>query len=240
MQPEIKIDLPNKRLQLQKWQYARHYYVVALPLLLLILIGESISITAIIYLLLSILFFLRQRKLLTFRAFKVNCTHEQLVIAMKRSAKSLDWEVEHTATILYAFDKERFDWRYNTGWLIVVAQTNDGFLFNSLSDPRKAAAPLLRPLFRLNKNTFLKHLTDVIQEKEYNENFKQFENEWTIKKISIRLFLYPLSLVIFLLLFYLISSEETVSPKAFISVIVSAIVVGVYLYSDIKSLRKNN
>lgn len=237
----INIDFKNRELKLVKWQYLNHYYIVLLPILLYIIIASvafQFNIYILVPLCLSILFFLIQKRILKFKEFKINCSHENLTSAMARSAKSLDWKVESADQILFAFDKENLDFRYNSGYLIVVTKTKSGFLFNSLSDPRNTVVPIIKPYFTLNIEVFKKHLIDVIKGTEYNEDFPSLANEWSVRKILSRLFLYPISIGILLFLFYSLNSNESISAKGFISLIITSIISIIYLFYDIKGLLK--
>jgi len=90
----------------------------------------------------------------------------------------------------------------------------------------------------LNLEVFKKHLIDVVKGIDYNEAFPSLSNEWTFKKILVRIFLYPLSLALIALFFYFLFNSELVSPKSFIALVFSCIVSVVYLIYDIKGIVK--
>lgn len=238
---KININKENKIITLKKWQYLTHYYVVLLPIAIAAVISSTnFKISYIIpFLCISFFFFLLQKRKLRLKEFKINCQHDDLVSAFHRSAQSLDWKIESTEGILYAYDKEMWAGKNDPKYLIVIAKTDQGFLFNSLPDPSRLSFPLVRGYFKLNLNVFIKHLTDTLKGIDYNEEFETLKNEWTIKKILTRLFLYPLSIGIIYFLIYSLSSNIVDSPKGAISIIVAAIVSIVYLYFDIKGIIKN-
>jgi len=239
---KINLDFENKKLKLVKWQYLSHYNVLIAPVVLYVLISDKFKfdLYLLITVILIIIFYLIQNQLLKFKEYKINCSHDNLVGAMSRSAKSLDWKIESTDKILFAFDNDNLEFRYKAGFLIIVTKTEEGFLFNSISDPREIAAPFFKPLFRLNIEVFKKHLIDVIKGIEYNEQFQYLSKEWTLKKILIRLFLYPLSLGLIFLFCYLLKSNESISSTGFIAISISSIVSIVYLFYDIKGIMQNS
>ena len=98
--------------------------------------------------------------------------------------------------------------------------------------------PLLKPYYKLNLEVFKKHLIDIVKGIDYNETFPSLSNEWTFKKILVRIFLYPLSLALIALFFYFLFNSEALSFKSFIASAISFIVSVVYLIYDIKGIVK--
>lgn len=238
---DIRVNLKTKRLELTSWQYLKHFYFALIPLAIYFVtvsVDWSIGNGFLVAIAISLIVILIQWRILKFKEFKINCNHQDLIDAMHRSARSLDWNVESTLDVIYAYDKEVFEYRYNTGYLIVIAKTNSGFIFNSLSDPRKFVVPLLKPYYNLNLEVFKKHLIDIVKGIDYNEAFPSLSNEWTFKKILVRIFLYPLSLALIALFFYFLFNSEALSFKSFIASAISFIVSVVYLIYDIKGIVK--
>tara|TARA_R110002049_G_scaffold61169_2_gene163275 strand:- start:5470 stop:6210 length:741 start_codon:yes stop_codon:yes gene_type:complete len=242
MPNEINVDLNKRRLKLNKRQTLGHYYIVSIPILILVFFYIStkvINLYSLIPLVLSIVFYLIQRKNLKFRELKVNCSQDDLIQALDRSSKSLDWRIESTNQVIYAFDWERWEWRYHTGYLIIIVKSSHGFIFNTIPDPRKFAVPFFKPYSGLNLNVFIKHLKDVLNNNEYNEDFKSQSNEWSLKNILIRLFLYPLILVVFSLTISTIFFDNNFTLKGIFSLLITSIISVIYLYHDITAILRD-
>lgn len=240
MNSNFEIDPTSNRLRLPVKQTLMHYYIILLPITLFAIIQltdlETFNLNLLIGCLLTSLFFgFIQWRFLKFKEFKVDCQETDLLSAFNRAARSLDWKIESSNNILCAFDKEKWEVRYNTGYIILISKTQNGFLFNSLSDPRRFAAPLVRPLYNLNKNVFIKHLRDVIADREYNEEFDFLNKKWGLRNTLTRLFLYPLSIGLILLTVYSFTQNLT---TGIIYLILSSIISVIYLTYDIKSLMK--
>lgn len=241
MNISLEINFKKKTLRLKAWQYLTHYYIVALILLIYLPIAlKSVEgMELLLFLSLGLISYFFQSRLLKFKEFKVRCTQEDLLKATERSAQSLDWTIISTEGIILAFDRELSAGGSDTGYMIIIAKTKDGFLFNSLNSLNYPAFPFIKPLYHLNQSTFIKHLKDVLNEVNYNENFESTQKEWSLRKILIRLFLYPICLLIYGVLGIFIWNWQEIPPFGILSIIGGAITTSFYLYYDIKGIRQN-
>lgn len=230
----------TRRLQLKKSQLFSHYYVVLLPVIPIgFLVYDDLDnlrgIALWIFLFIALILFFIQYRQLRFKAFTGNCTNEDLTEAIYRASNELEWKVEKVEIdFLQAYFSDPLNW-YG-GNLITIIRTDNGFLINSVSDPRYRTIPLISTWNKDNTSTYLKHLSDVVNKKPENKDYLIPEKEWTLKKIITRLILYPF--LIFIIIVSLKIIIDPVNSKNNVGGILGLLFGIGYIYIDIKLIMK--
>ncbi|WP_430815971.1 hypothetical protein [Carboxylicivirga sp. RSCT41] len=242
MRTHNQIDkiLKTKRLVLSPSQAFQHYFIVLIPLfpMGLMIYNEPESIYGFgiwIFGIVSIIAYLIQRKRLRFKEFKANCNIEHLKNSLFRTTNELEWKIEKTnEKYLQAYSGDPFN--YYGGNLITIIPIEKGFLINSVSDPRKRSVPFISTWDKDNIQTFVKHLKDVLNNKEENKDYLIPQKEWTTQKTIKRLLIYPF--LLFIVLISLKSISEPASAKG-VSAGIAGLIFGIgYFFIDIKLILK--
>ena len=184
----------KKRLPITLWQTIKHYWLALFPL---IIMGASVMDDPIylkgklIWVLpaLAFIIFKIQRKKTKFKEFKANCDMKMLLDALRRASNEQGLRIERfESDILQAFFNDPFN--YYGGNLITIIKVNNGYLMNSISDPRKMIIPIISAWDKDNYRIYKKHLLDVINKRVENKDYLIPENEWTFNKTVRRILIY--------------------------------------------------
>ncbi len=251
----IDIMQNTKRLKLTVFQTLTHYEMVLLLLLIVLLTdwslieiyltdtytgvlttGELIN-SSLPFLGLAIIFAIIQYRRLNFKEFQVSYTDEQFQEALKRTVNDLEWKIEsNNKTFLRAF--RSWNWTGSWGEMVTIIKDKDRLLINSICDPDKMSSVTSYGWNKRNVKTFLKNLSDVLSNKPQEIKIEQAENEWTAKRIIIRLFVYPFCIFLIVFGVYLVIKPLTI--KTTVAGLGAILIAGIYLYSDIKILTTKN
>ena len=138
---------------------------------------------------LALIIFIIQRKKTKFKEFKANCDIKMLLDALRRASNEQGLRIERFETeILQAYFDDPFN--FYGGNLITIIKTNNGYLMNSISDPREMTIPIISTWDKDNYRIYNKHLLDVINKRGENKDYLVPENEWTLKKTVRRILIY--------------------------------------------------
>lgn len=251
----IKIMKETEKLKLSFRQIVNHYFIVVflllIPLFMMISIFEIYitktydgvrSVDELIRfiipcIVLAIIFFFIQKNRLKFKKIKIDYTDEDFKEAVNRTVKDLEWKIDkNNKTYLRAF--RPWNWTGSWGEMITIIKLNDGLLVNSICDPDKWTSVASYGWNKKNIRTFLNNLSDTKKGIDFKEIIEKPENEWTLKRIAVRLLMYPLCLgLIAVGLYVILNPVDWKSQGAGIAVIGFA---SYYLYIDIKLIRKQN
>jgi hypothetical protein len=127
--------------------------------------------------------------------------------------------------------------------MITIIRLKDGLLINSICDPDKRSSVVSFGWNRKNIRTFLKNLNDVKNGITVEEIIEKPENEWSLKRIGVRLLMYPISVVIIAVGVFAIFSSTV---GGVIAGMTGISLVAIWIYVDIKMIikqrkaRKNN
>lgn len=243
-QKEISAMIRSQRLQLTYWQKISHYSIVfflfalsVTPFVLNFFHGASIFSNEIIWFfvcfILAIMSFLFLKRRLKFRKIEIDYTDDQWNKTIERTAKELEWTIKNNNKNFFRAYRE-WNWESSWGEVITIIKLNDGFLVNSIGDPDKWGSDIFNTWNRKNIKIFLKHLSDVknnISTEEDNKQQKQPENEWSLKRIGVRLFLYPFGLFVVALC---VSMIILFNLRAMVSGSLGIALVGTIMYADVK------
>jgi len=89
-----------------------------------------------------------------------------------------------------------------------------------------------------NIKTFIKNLSDVLNNRPAEIKEEKEINEWSLKRIVIRLFAYPFC--IFLIVFGVYMVLEPLTIRTVVAGLGAITIASIYLYSDIKILTTKN
>ena len=251
----IPIMKKNKRLKLTTVQTLTHYGVVLLLLFIVCLTGWSlieIYITntytgvrtadeliksSLPFLLLAILFAFIQERRLRFKEVNVTFTDEQFQEAIERTIKELEWRIDrNNKTFFRAY--RPWNWSNSWGEMVTIIKDKDRLLVNSICDPNNMCSVVSYGWNRKNIKTFLKNLADVLDNKSAEIKIEKVTNEWSIKRIIIRLLAYPFC--IFLIVFGVYMIIQPLTIRSIIAGLGAMTIAIIYLYSDIKILTTKN
>ncbi|MDL2251228.1 hypothetical protein LJC12_00065 [Odoribacter sp. OttesenSCG-928-J03] len=181
----------------------------------------------------AIIFAIIQYRRLNFREFQVSYTDEQFQEAIKRTVDELEWKIEsNNKTFFRAF--RPWNWTGSWGEMVTIIKGKDRLLINSICDPNHRSSVASYGWNKRNIKTFLKNLSDVLENKPQEIIIEKVENEWTAKRILIRLFTYPF--YIFLIVFGVYMLIKPLTINAIFAGLGGIIIASIYLYSDIKIL----
>jgi|LakMenEpi03Aug12_release.lakeMendotaPanAssembly.Ray.scaffolds.fasta_scaffold105290_3 hypothetical protein len=245
----------NKRLKLTTIQTLTHYGIVLLLLFIVCLTGLSlieIYITntytgvqtadellksSLPFLLLAILFAFIQYRRLKFKEVNVTFTDEQFHEAVERTAKDLKWRIDkNNKTFFRAY--RPWNWSGSWGEMVTIIKDKDHLLVNSICNPKSMSSVASYGWNRINIQAFLKNLTDVLNNKPAEIKIEKVTNEWSVKRIVIRLFAYPFCIFIIVFGVYMVLQPLTI--RSIISGLGAITIAIIYLYSDIKILTTKN
>jgi hypothetical protein len=258
MTPKMKKDwIPimkkNKRLKLTTVQTLTHYGIVLLLLFIVSLTGWSLieiyvtnthtSVrtadelikTSLTFLLLAVFFAFIQYKRLMFKEINLTFTEEQFQEAVRRTVKDLEWRIDrNNKTFFRAY--RPWNWSGSWGEMVTIIKDKDRLLVNSICNPDSMSSVASYGWNRKNIQTFLKNLTDVLNNKPAEIKIEKVTNEWSVKRIVIRLFAYPFC--IFLIAFGVYMVLQPLTIRSIIAGLGAMTIASIYLYSDIKILTK--
>ncbi len=250
----IDIMKQTKRMLLSRWQTIDHYFIVLIIMLIpgftlfslfeIYIAGtykgvrtanELIS-TAWPWIIPAIVFFFLQKRRLIFREVRIEYSDQEFKEAIDRTAKEYEWQIElNNRNVFKAY--RPWNWSGSWGEMITIIKDKDQLLMNSICDPNKLSSVASFGWNRRNIDTFLKNLIDVKKGIPVQVKEEQPEKEWTLKKVIIRLLVYPFCLFLIGFGLYMIfNSVNWKSQGAGIGVMTIAII---YMYSDLKMIIKN-
>jgi hypothetical protein len=191
------------------------------------------------FLVLAIFFAIVQYRRLKFKEYKANFTDEEFQEAIERTVTDLEWRVDKNNKIFFRAYRP---WKSAVGWgeMVTIIKDKDLFLINSITNPNDLSSAHSYGWNRKNINTFIKNLTDVLNNKPAEIKIEKKIKEWTIKRILFRLFAYPFC--IFLIVFGIYMVFHPLRAQSIIAGLGAIMVACIYLYTDIKivSAKKEN
>ena len=122
--------------------------------------------------------------------------------------------------------------------MVTIIKDKDRLLVNSICDPNNMCSVVSYGWNRKNIKTFLKNLADVLDNKSAEIKIEKVTNEWSIKRIIIRLLAYPFC--IFLIVFGVYMIIQPLTIRSIIAGLGAMTIAIIYLYSDIKILTTKN
>ncbi|NDV47163.1 hypothetical protein D0T49_08910 [Paludibacter sp. 221] len=176
------------------------------------------------------LFFIKQYKELFFNKIDIHYSESQFQEAIKRTANELEWKIVKNNK--KEFRAKRNEFISLWGESITIIKENGCIYINSICDPDKWASITSYGWNKKNRNTFLKHLNNVIDGTEEIPLITKKENEWSAKRIIIRIIAYPLCLLFIVLGIYMLFAG--ISPKNMFAGVCMIGLAVIYLYADIK------
>ena len=248
----IKNMKETQRLKLSFWQTVSHYFVVVfillIPIFTLISVfeiyvtktydgvrsAEELLRFSLPWIIPAIAFFFIQRFQLRFKKVTIDYTDEEFKEAVERTAKELEWTIEKNKKT-YLRANGPWNWTGSWGEMITIIRLKDGLLTNSICDPDKWSSVASFGWNRRNIRTFIKNLNDVKNDIPVQVIEEKQENEWSLKRIGIRLLMYPLSAIIItagLIAIYNSTIRGVIAGIAGISF------VSIWIYADIKMIIK--
>ncbi len=251
----IKIMKETGKLKLSFWNYVNHYFIVIFVLLIptfsLVSVFE-IYVTntydgvrpasellgfSLPWLIPAAFLFYIQRNQLKFKKIYTLYSDDEFKEAIKRTVEELGWIVERNNKT-YVRAHRPWNWTGSWGEMITIIKLKDGLLINSIGDPGAWGSGFAYGWNRKNIRVFLRNLSDVKNQVSFKEITEVQENEWSLKRVVARLFMYPLCLgLIAVGLFVIANPANWKSQGAGLAVIVFACY---YLYVDIKLIREQN
>jgi len=244
----------TKRLKLSRWDTLHHYSFVLLMLfvpgmtlfsLFEICVTETyngvrsaddlISV-AWPWFIPAVIFYFIQKRRLRFSEVKIDFTDDEFQEAIERTANEYEWEIElNNENIFRAYRSSK--WTYYFGEMITVIKNKDRLLLNSIIDPNKRPSPVSSGWNKRNIDTLLKNLVDVKKDIPIQDQVDNFENQWTLKKVIIRLFAYPFCLFLIGSGIYMIF--HPVDWGSAVLGIGIMVIPSIYLYADLKLIINN-
>lgn len=245
----------TKRLKLTLAQYLTHYGIVLFLLFISALCGwslieryvthtytgvlktEEVIRTSLPFFLLAVLYTFIQYRRLKFTLINLTYTGDQFQQAVERTVKDLEWRIETSSkTLLRAYRPS--NWSGSWGEMITIIKDKDSILINSICNPDSISSVASYGWNKKNVQTFIKNLTDVLNNKSAEIKTEKVTNEWSAKSILLRIFFYPFCLFLIVLGVYMILHFQTIRSLVAGSGVITLAIV--YLYSDIKILRTKN
>ncbi|MBL7810562.1 MAG: hypothetical protein JNN28_22250 [Saprospiraceae bacterium] len=172
----------NKRLKLTTIQTLNHYGIVILLLFIVCLTGwnlieiyltntytgvrtaDELIRRSLPFLLLAIFFAFIQHRRLRFKEVNVTFTDEQFHEAVERTMKDLEWRIDkNNKTLFRAY--RHWNWTGSWGEMVTIIKDKDLLLVNSICNPDSISSFASYGWNRRNIQTFLKNLTDVLNNK---------------------------------------------------------------------------
>ncbi|MCB0708401.1 MAG: hypothetical protein KDC15_03300 [Chitinophagaceae bacterium] len=251
----IDIMQNTKRLKLTTLQTLTHYGVVLFLLFIVSLTvwnlveiymtdtytgvrtADELIESSLPFLGLAIVFAIIQYRRLSFKEIQVSYTDEQFQDAIKRTVNDLEWKIENNSkTFFRAF--RPWNWTGSWGEMVTIIKDKDRLLINSICDPDHMSSVASYGWNKRNIKTFLKNLSDVLENKPQEIKIAKVENEWKAKRILIRLFAYPFC--IFLIVFGVYMIIKPLTIRTIIAGLGAIAIASIYLYSDFKILTTKN
>ena len=245
----------NKRLKLTTLQTLTHYGIVLLLLFIVSLTGWSlveIYVTdtysgvrtadelinsSFPFLALALIFAVIQYRRLNFKEIQASYTDEQFQEAIERTVKDLEWRIgKNNKTCFRAV--RPWNWTGSWGEMVTISRDKDRLLINSICDPDHMSSVASYGWNQKNIKTFIKNLSDVLNNRPAEIKEEKEINEWSLKRIVIRLFAYPFC--IFLIVFGVYMVLEPLTIRTVVAGLGAITIASIYLYSDIKILTTKN
>jgi hypothetical protein len=241
----------NKRLKLTTIQTLTHYGIVLFLLFIVSLTGwslieiyltdtytgvrtaDEIIKTSLPFLALAIIFAVIQYRRLNFIEIRVSHSDEQFQEAIDRTIKDLEWRVERNNKTFFRAVRP-WNWTGSWGEMVTIIRDKDRVLINSICDPDHMSSVASYGWNRKNIKTFLKNFSDVLNSRPEEIKEEKETNEWSFKRIVIRLFAYPFC--IFLIVFGVYMVMVPLTIRTIIAGLGAMTISSIYLYSDIKLL----
>ena len=161
----------------------------------------------------------------------MNYTDQEFQEAIQRTASEYEWKIERNNKAVFRAYRPS-NWTGSWGEMITIIRGKDALLLNSICDPNKTSSVASFGWNKRNIETFLKHLSNVKNGVPFQTKVELPDNEWTFKKIIIRLFAYPFSLFLIGLGIYLFINAVDWQLYIFGGLVMGIAVV--YLYADLK------
>lgn len=237
-----------KRLKLSLLQRITHYSMVFLSLISVLIqlfyviedvLGfykgkleiENMYSSIIIMLICTLLLYVIQYRRLNFKRFDITFSEEQFKEAVSRTKKELEWKImKNNKKILLASRDDLFG--SLLGELITIIKGDRYILINSICDPNKWTNIFSINRNKENVNIFLRNLNDTINEVPEVPKIEVTENEWSLKRMLVRIVLYPVCLIfIFLGIVMIYQHISFRNLTAGIGLIILCVIV---LFVDIK------
>lgn len=245
----------QKRLKLSRWQMLDHYFVVLfilfIPLLLfynlfeiyvlktyegVMTVNEIISL-AWPWIAPAVAFYFIQKRRLKFREVKVTYSDQDFQEATVRTVSEYKWQIElNNNNVFRAYRPS--NWTGSWGEMITIIKDKDRLLLNSICDPNKMSSIVSFGWNKRNVDTFLKNLVDVKKDVPIQKEVEKPEEEWSFKRVIIRLIAYPFCFFLIGLGVYMIFNPEHWKSKG--AGIAAIAVSAIYLYSDLRMIIKRN
>lgn len=179
----------------------------------------------------ALLLYIIQYRRLNFKRFEIYFTENQFKEAVRRTAKVLEWKImKNNKKMLQASRDDMFS--SLLGELITIEKRDGYILINSICDPNKWSNIFSIKRNRENVCIFLKNLNDAKNEVPEVCKIDVTENEWSIKRMLVRLVLYPVCVIfIFLGIMMIYKHISFRNMTAGIGLIFLCVIV---LFADIK------
>jgi hypothetical protein len=248
----VTIMKKNKRLKLTHLQALTHYGIVLLLLFIVSLTGWSlieIYVTdtysgvptadeliksSLPFLVLAIVFAILQYRRLNFKEIKVSYTDEQFQEAILRTVKDLEWRIERNNQTFFRAIRPWY-WTGGGGEMVTIIKGKDCLLINSICDPEHMSSIASYGWNRKNIKTFIKNLTDVLDNRPVELKQEKEINQWSIKRMAFRLFAYPFCIFLIVLGVYMVLVPVTI--RSIVAGLGAITIATFYLYSDFKLLK---
>lgn len=245
----------TKRLKLTTAQSLTHYGIVLFLLFISALTGwsliemyvthtytgvlktEEVIRTSLPFFFLAILYAFIQYRRLKFKSIYLTYTGDQFQEAVERTVKDLEWRIDVSSkTLLRAYRPS--NWSGSWGEMITIIKDKDSLLINSICNPDSISSVASYGWNKKNVQTFIKNLTDVLNNKSAEIKTEKEANEWSAKSTLLRIFFYPFCLFLIVFGVYVLLHFETI--KSIVAGSGAIMLAVVYLYTDIKILRTKN
>lgn len=240
----------NKRLKLTTVQTLTHYGVVWYVLLFVLLTGWRLIdiyatdtytgvraadqlIETSLLLVLAVFFALVQYRRLMYKEINLAFTDDQFQEAVERTVKDLEWRIDRNNKNFFRAYRP-WNWSGSWGEMVTIIKDKDRLLINSICNPDSMSSVASYGWNRKNIQTFLRNLSDVLNNKPADIKIEKVTKGWSLKRIVIRLFAYPFC--IFLIVFGVYMVLQPFTIRSIIAGIGAVTIASIYLYSDIKTL----
>ena len=252
----IPVMKKTKRLKLTIHQTLIHYEIAIMLLFIASLFGwwliemnvtstytgvrtaEELINVSLPFFLLAIFFAIIQYRRLKFKEFYVTFTDEQFQEAVERTVNEFEWRIDKNEETF--FRAYTWDWVTNRGEMVTIIRERNRLLINSIRNPNGIAS---YGWSSKNIKTFLKNLSDVLNNKPAEIKVEKEIREWSVKNTLIRLFAYPFCIFLIISGFYMVVQPATGIYEGItrrITCFVGIAIASIYLYSDIKILITKN
>jgi Ca2+/Na+ antiporter len=229
----------TKRLKLTTSQTLYHYNVALFLLIPSAMMGWYTPIGSLPFLLITILCAIIQYRRLRFTEVSVTITDEQFREAIQRTKDELFWVGDVDKKWRKNDRNGNIFFRIYDAEMVTIIKEKDRLLINSIDNPD--GLNYFSPSYGHNKKnirTFLQNLSDVLSDKSVVAKVEEKVNEWSVKKIITRLFLYPFSVFMVVFGLYMVLQPQVEIQRLFGIGIMA--LGGIYLYADIRVLMMKN